>query len=136
MRNIELLQLHDQMSRMASLTALPKWDGEEDALGRSQTGHAPAVGLAQWRDAFRVAREIAAAVPALAKPEPIVKPDGTIGLLWGNEDRWLQVRISASHVAAPVEWTVRRDGIDAKHTAKTLRPLVESLRATFPLVMT
>ena len=134
MRAVQLLQLHEQMSTMASLTSVPKWDGEEDSLGRSQTGKAPAIGLTQWRDAFRVAREVAIAIPHLGKPEPIAKPDGSIGLLWGTDERWLQVHINASLAGERIRWTVRRDGVDAHHTAPTLRPLVESLRATFPLV--
>lgn len=134
MRTIELLQLHEQMSTMASLTSVPKWDGEENAFGRALTGKAPAIGRAQWRDAFRVAREVAIAAPHIAKPDPIARPDGSIGLLWGNEDRWVQAQISASAVGHRVTWTVRRDGMESSLGADTLRPLVESLRATFPLV--
>lgn len=132
MKVAELLELHHHMITLAALTSKPNWEGDEDEFGRSQTGKAKAIGIAQWRDAFRVAREVGIALPHLSAPIPVSDPNGFVGLLWGNDSTWLQVRINAAVDGSRITWTVRRDGMDTSHAANSLRPLVESLRATFP----
>jgi len=122
---------------LMGITQGPKWDTF------NAKPHARAIGKQQWQDAFELAVKLDEVVPWLPVPVIGANPLGHITLTYATKDeRVLDLELHADLTKAPYRWTMTVDGnrrADSCGLATgqkgavvpNIRPLIESLRATF-----
>ena len=115
-------QIFAEMGELAGATVDAKWDGKA----------ARAIGVAQWKDALRVALTIQEECSWLPVVNAGANPEGFVTLTWTDEGRLIDVKVNPSLLGPRLTWTARRDGVDGTHSSDKLRALLESIRATFP----
>lgn len=123
----------EQVTTWAALTNDPSWVVEQadGAHTQIQPGAKP-IGRAQWQEATRVAFLIARSEPVAGFPEVGADPAGYVWLNWAKADRHFHLKLNPSLLGPCVEWITIRDGVRAEHAGRSMRGVLESLRATLP----
>lgn len=114
---------------LADVTSAPKWDRDFEKEPKAK-----AIGLQQWKEAFALALQIDELVPGLPPPVPGADPLGFLWLTYRTKDeREFALELHADLTKSAYRWTAMVGGTRQRHetSSTNLRPMIESLRATF-----
>ncbi len=117
-----------EMPGLMAITADPKWDEFEP------TPRARPIGQVAWRELFGLAEFLDGAVSDLPAPTPGADPDGFVWLTYRTTDgRELALEQHPDLTKSEYRWTQVVDGMPRRFECRNtnMRPLIESLRATF-----
>jgi hypothetical protein len=127
----ETFELGVTIAKLCAITSAPGWERDSSPDELPSASGARAIGRVQWTDAFKFAQRVDRIVPHLPAPVPSANPGGHVCLTWEASGRQVDLELRQSLIEAPYVWTTTRDGMRAEHTARDLRDVVESIRATF-----